>query len=196
MSSRRQQRDALLKLLYAWDVGHQSARLVALLPEYVASFGPPDLAAAPYVSRVIDTFDEEHSRLDDALRGALSTWRLERLGGIERAAMRLGAAELVACSETPVDVIIAEMVTLVQSYGGEESFKLVHAVLDRAQSALRPNEAASVEDAHSSAFSTESEHLSAADNAGAERMPASGSTTRADDAEVQIDAQKSGEAWD
>ncbi len=138
MSSRRQQRDALLKLLYAWDLGHRSARLVTLVPEHAAAFGPPDLESASYVSRVIDTFDEEQSRLDDALRGALSTWRLERLGGIERAAMRLGAAELVACSDTPVDVIIAEMVTLVQSYGGEESFKLVHAVLDRVQGALRP----------------------------------------------------------
>ena len=56
-------------------------------------------------------------------------WRLERLGAIERAVLRLGAAELID-GVTPPRVVIKEGVRLAERYGSVPSAKFVNGVLD------------------------------------------------------------------
>jgi N utilization substance protein B len=68
-------------------------------------------------------------QLDAALGEVTNNWRLERLGAIERAVLRLAAAEL-ACDEAPVKVVLQEAVHLAERYGTERSARFVNGVLD------------------------------------------------------------------
>ena len=74
---------------------------------------------------------EELERVDDAVAAASSNWRLEEIGKVERAVLRLGAYELLFLSDTPVSVAIDEAVELAKAYAGEEAGRFVNGVLGR-----------------------------------------------------------------
>jgi transcription antitermination protein NusB len=74
---------------------------------------------------------EELERVDDSIAAASSNWRLEEIGKVERAVLRLGAYELLFLSETPVSVAIDEAVELAKAYAGEEAGRFVNGVLGR-----------------------------------------------------------------
>ena len=67
---------------------------------------------------------------DGALQGALENWRLERLATLDRAVLRLAAAELLFVDEVPPKVSIQEGIRLAEQYGGPDSPRFVNGVLD------------------------------------------------------------------
>ncbi|HXA27174.1 MAG TPA: transcription antitermination factor NusB [Candidatus Angelobacter sp.] len=70
-------------------------------------------------------------RVDDTIDAASSNWRLEEIGKVERAVLRLGAYELLFEVDMPVSVAIDEAVELAKTYAGEESGGFVNGVLGR-----------------------------------------------------------------
>jgi N utilization substance protein B len=116
-----------LQALYAADMRDQ-AQL-----RRIATTVFDDLAVAPderaFASRLIATVADRGAQLDAALAEVTNNWRLERLGAIERAVLRLAAAEL-AREEAPVKVVLQEAVHLAERYGTERSARFVNGVLD------------------------------------------------------------------
>jgi transcription antitermination protein NusB len=74
---------------------------------------------------------ENMQDVDDSVDAASSNWRLEELGKVERAVLRLGAYELLFDTSTPVSVAIDEAVELAKAYAGEEAGSFVNGVLGR-----------------------------------------------------------------
>lgn len=116
-----------LQALYAWDVR-------GLEPlERIASQIWDDLAVPPeerrlaslIVRRVIDKGEE----IDRELGAVTTNWRLERLGAIERAVLRVAAAELMR-AEAPPRVVISEAVRLGERYGSAQTARFVNGVVD------------------------------------------------------------------
>ena len=70
-------------------------------------------------------------RVDDAIEAASSNWRLEEIGKVERAVLRLGTYELLVEVDMPVGVAIDEAVELAKAYAGEEAGGFVNGVLGR-----------------------------------------------------------------
>lgn len=130
---RRRARARALQALYAWDVAHDGsvAGATGRLWDDLALGAAEREFAAPII-RMIESRGEE---IDDSLRAITTNWRLERLGAIERAALRLGAAELMyegsdAREVTPPRVVIQETVLLTERFGSAESARFVNGVLD------------------------------------------------------------------
>jgi N utilization substance protein B len=73
----------------------------------------------------------EMQRVDDAIDAASSNWRLEEIGKVERAVLRLGTYELLIDVDTPVGVAIDEAVELAKAYAGDEAGRFVNGVLGR-----------------------------------------------------------------
>jgi len=90
----------------------------------------PSAAAEEYARRLVGLVDRLKPALDEAIGGSLKDWSLERLGGVERALLRVSAAELFGCADVPGVVIIDEAVEIAKNYCGEESHGLVNGVLD------------------------------------------------------------------
>lgn len=116
-----------LQALYAWDLrdGEPLERIAGQVWD--------DLAIAPderaFAGRIVRTIIAEGKAIDDALRDVTTNWRLERLGVVERAVLRIAAAELIR-GEPPPRVAIQEAVRLAERYGSEQSARFVNGVLD------------------------------------------------------------------
>jgi len=116
-----------LQALYAWDLRDGESL------ERIASQVWDDLAIAPderaFAGRIVRTIIAEGKAIDDALRDVTTNWRLERLGAVERAVLRIAAAELLS-GEPPPRVTIQEAVRLAERYGSAQSARFVNGVLD------------------------------------------------------------------
>lgn len=89
----------------------------------------PDVAA--FARQLAFGVLEELEQVDGAIDAASSNWRLEEIGKVERAVLRLGGFELLFLSDTPVSVAIDEAVELAKAYAGEEAGRFVNGVLGR-----------------------------------------------------------------
>lgn len=116
-----------LQALYAWEM--RGGREL----ERVASEVWDDLAVPPEERRLAGLLVRELVAdvrgVDAELSAVTANWRLERLGAIERAVLRIGAAELRR-GETPPRVVLKEAVRLAERYGSVQSAKFVNGVLD------------------------------------------------------------------
>lgn len=130
---RRRARARTLQALYAWDVAHDGS--IAGVTERVwddTALGREERAFATPLIRWVEAHGAE---IDGLLADLTTNWRLERLGAIERAALRLGAAELMypGSDERPVTppvTAIQETVALTERFGDAESARFVNGILD------------------------------------------------------------------
>ena len=116
-----------LQALYAWDLrdGESLERVASQVWDDLAI--PPDERA--FAGNIVRTVIAEGKSIDDALRDVTTNWRLERVGAVERAVLRLAAAELLR-GDPPPRVTIQEAVRLAERYGSMQSARFVNGVLD------------------------------------------------------------------
>jgi len=84
----------------------------------------------PYIRQVLSVMDDRLEEIDGALRAALANWRLDRLSSMDRAILRIAAAEILYVDDVPPKVAIQEAIHLAEAYGGTESPSFVNGVLD------------------------------------------------------------------
>lgn len=119
----------ILQIHYRWESeGGRGTLAEALRATMATRHVSP--RRVPYVRRVIGVLDERLAEVDAALRAALDNWRLERLSAMDRAVLRIGAAEILFLAEVPPKVAIQEAIRLAEAYGGDESPRFVNGVLD------------------------------------------------------------------
>lgn len=82
-----------------------------------------------YASRIVEGVGVDISRLDDLLQRHLSGWRIERLGVLERAILRVAAYELLVEDDVPVAVVVDEAVGLAKRFCSPEAGALVNGIL-------------------------------------------------------------------
>lgn len=127
---RRRGRILAFQALYAWDVG--------ALP-------PTDLLLFPWVdppeentqdddflfSRLLFLGTVEHiEKVDSLIAKNLDNWDFNRIHLVDKAVLRLSVYSLLFQQETDPRIVINEAVTIARTYGTDDSFKFVNAVLD------------------------------------------------------------------
>lgn len=118
MSSRKQARRTALTLLYQWDLtGQPLASLHA---------GEVDPFAEGLAQRVIDRAKDLDARISDVS----GDWPADRLGVVERTALRMAIVELDE-GDVPREVAINEAVALAKRFSSQEAAKLVNGILGR-----------------------------------------------------------------
>jgi N utilization substance protein B len=118
VSSRKEARRTALTLLYQWDLtGQPLASLHA---------GEIDPFADAIAQRVI----EQASELDERITAASSDWPADRLGVVERTALRIAIVELDE-GDVPPEVAINEAVALAKRFASQDAAKLVNGILGR-----------------------------------------------------------------
>lgn len=128
-TDRSRAREWVAQVLYAWESGEPGAS-----PEEVFERTLRDRRVAEsrrdYIRRVLRAVGEHRDAVDSVLGEALENWRLERLSAIDRAILRLAAAEMLYLDDIPPKVSIQEAIRLAERYGGAESARFVNGVLD------------------------------------------------------------------
>jgi len=125
MATRHQVRQAVVSLLYAREMGSCNE-------EFVEEFLEEKKIRNDQRSLALSLFHGilEHAEgLDALLNARLKEWKINEIGSIERAVLRLGAYEM---KFTPTDkaVIINEGIELGKELGGDSAPKFINGVLD------------------------------------------------------------------
>ena len=117
--SRREARRQALMLLYQWDVTGQPLG---------STF---EGLADPWAHETAEAVAGRAPELDEVITSASEEWTVDRLGAIERNALRIAVHELDTGS-VPMEVAIDEAVHLAKRYGnGAEAGRLVNGILAR-----------------------------------------------------------------
>ena len=126
MATRHQAREAVIGLLYAYDLGNPEIKKFAesILEEKKIRNKQREFALNLFKGTV-----ENLEKIDEEIKKHLESWDIERVGYIERAILRLGAYELMF---TDLDKAIAinEAIELAKKLGTDQSPKFVNGVLD------------------------------------------------------------------
>jgi transcription antitermination factor NusB len=127
-TERRAARERALGLLYeAESKGVTGAEVLAELP--VA----PDAFAADLVAAV----DAHRAQIDELLERFAKGWTLRRMPALDRAALRMGSAELIARPDVPTGVVLAETVALAKRFSTDDSGRFVNGLLARVAEEVR-----------------------------------------------------------
>ena len=120
MISRRQARRQALFLLYQWDLSGQQ-----IGSQYS---GEIDTWARGVAEAVAGRAPE----LDTKITAASDGWTADRLGAVERSALRVAVHELET-RDVPAEVAINEAVAFAKRYASEDGARLVNGILGRIQ---------------------------------------------------------------
>ena len=118
--SRRQARRQALFLLYQWDLSGQ-----AIGSQYAGEIDP-------WAREVAETVAGRATELDERITGAAEGWTADRLGVVERSALRVAVHELDT-DDVPAEVAINEAVAFAKRYASDDAAKLVNGILGRIQ---------------------------------------------------------------
>ena len=127
MTNRRLARESALEVLYRLDlVGDEPENTIS---EILLRKNPSE-EAETYLRRLVDAAMGHQQEIDAVLRKHLTRWRLERLTVLDRAILRLAAAEILYFDDVPPKVSINEAVEIAKKFGDDEAGKFVNGVLD------------------------------------------------------------------
>ena len=119
-----------LQIHYRWEAGGCEGTLRDALVDTTATrrIAPSRL---PLIRALMDLLDQNVDEIDRTLRRYLDNWSLDRLSRVDRAVLRLGAAELLYCEDIPPNVSINEAVELAKRFGTADSKAFVNGIVDR-----------------------------------------------------------------
>lgn len=81
----------------------------------------------------------EREMLDQKIGGYLRNWSMYRLGSVERNALRIGAWEVIHCTDIPAPILVNEAIDLAKFFSETKSGKFVNGVMDKfAKDVRRP----------------------------------------------------------
>lgn len=84
------------------------------------------IQAKQFINNLLDKIDE----IDEKIKQNLDNWKFERIGFVEKTALRMGFFELLYKKNIPFKVVIDESIKLTKKYGEEKSIKFVNGILD------------------------------------------------------------------
>ena len=118
--SRRKARRQALFLLYQWDLSGQE-----IGSQYAGEIDP-------WARGVAEAVAQRAEELDARITGASEGWTADRLGTVERSALRVAVHELET-RDVPAQVAINEAVAFAKRYSSEDAGRLVNGILGRIQ---------------------------------------------------------------
>ena len=134
MTSRRtKSRERALQALYQIDVAAEG--IDDALARFWRSFEPVEREVMDSAEALVRGVAASRREVDEAIEGASSNWRLDRMARVDRNVLRLAVYELLR-TDVPVKVVINEAIELGKKFGSESSGAFVNGVLDRIAAGL------------------------------------------------------------
>ena len=126
MATRHQAREAVVGLLYAFDLGNDK------IADHAEDILEEKKIRNKQRTFAMDLFNGTIAELDDLdvlIVKHLKEWEFERIGHIERAILRLGTYEVLH-NDIDAAVIINEAIELSKKLASEQAPKFINGVLD------------------------------------------------------------------
>lgn len=136
MSTRRQARECSLQMLYTIDNCNMPAEDVYKCFDDYFPQGEPYRVFAVNIFKGVC---EKREEIDALIEKFAKNWEIERMAAVDRNIIRLAAFEIIAMTETPINVIIDEAVEISKKYSTKDSSKFVNGILDKLKAARNTN---------------------------------------------------------
>jgi len=134
--SRHQARELALQVLFQID-GDAAADADEQL-SYLAQEAGVSERAREFASGLIRGVVAHREELDQVILEASQNWRLEQMGRVDRAVLRLATFEIRHGQGVPVKAAINESIELAKTFSGHESGRFVNGVLGRIAALTTP----------------------------------------------------------
>jgi N utilization substance protein B len=124
-------RETVLKLLYQVDIMSLDNQFTAeqLLKNNKNFFKGITRLEKNFILKIVQKVLDEMGEIDQLISQNLIGWKLDRLMPVDRTLLRMGVAE--SYFNTQKAILIDDVVRIAKKYGGEESYKIINAILDR-----------------------------------------------------------------
>lgn len=123
-------RETIMKLLYLADVmGQEDQPPEELLQHNSVFFRGLNKIEKNFIFKITKNVLKEKKMIDQLISQHLIGWKLERLMPVERSLLRMGVGESYFNDQKAI--IIDDVIRIAKKYGGEDSYKIINAVLDK-----------------------------------------------------------------
>ena len=124
-------REAVLKLLYQVDIMRLDNQIKAeqLLKNNKSFFKGIYQAEKDFILKIVQKVLDEKDKIDKLISENLIGWKLDRLMPVDRTLLRMGVAESYFNNQKAI--IIDDVIRIAKKYGGEDSYKIINAILDK-----------------------------------------------------------------
>jgi N utilization substance protein B len=136
LTPRQRAREVAFQFLYRLDQEKltDDAQLFAATVEkdfekHAAHFQPP-AESIEFATRLVRTAATCLPAIDAMIVKHAQNWRLERIGAIEKAFLRMAVAELLYFKDVPASVTLNEVVELSKLFGEEDTPSFLNGILD------------------------------------------------------------------
>ncbi len=133
MSTRRKQREQVLKMLYQLEVGKGDAEDVFF---FYLEEEKPEVETSRFVKALFFGVTEKTDELDKKIEEFADNWKLSRIALVDKNVLRMSLYEIIYCDDIPNAVAINEAVDIVKKFSTEDSGKFVNGLLDKIKNEL------------------------------------------------------------
>jgi N utilization substance protein B len=127
MGPRRRARELALQALFFADASSKPPDEALAL--FCTDFPPPE-SARPFFLKLTQGVTEKKKELDALIERFSKNWKLYRMSGVDRNAMRIAVFEFLYCDDIPATISINEAIELGKKYGTSESGAFINGILD------------------------------------------------------------------
>lgn len=122
-------REIILKILYQIDVLNiQENDIYDIIQSNFDFFKALNIKEKEFIKEVISEYYKKKENIDNLISENLIGWKLSRLTPIDRNLLRMGIAESYNNKKA---IIIDDIIRIAKKYGGEDSYKIINAILDK-----------------------------------------------------------------
>ena len=133
LTPRQRAREVAFQFLYQFLTADQKmgspAEVEKEFQKHMKHFQTPD-TTTEFAERLVRTTATCIRDIDSMISKHAENWRLDRLGAIERAFLRMGTAELLYFKDVPASVTLNEIVELSKLFGEAETPAFLNGILD------------------------------------------------------------------
>lgn len=127
MKHRKKARELAFLTLYAWDLRGENPK--EIYEEFIKERRISNEVVRHYARRLLDAVQKNLPEIDATIEEFLKGWSFDRLGYVERNALRLGVAELLYLNPPDPGRVFIDILDIVKKYVDEKSAKFVNGVL-------------------------------------------------------------------
>lgn len=135
-ANRRNSREWALQMLFLADANPPADGIDTTIEEFwefqAVEGEPPAKNLRDFAEQLVRGTWQNRDAIDARISSYLENWTLDRIGGVDRAILRLAMYELFFRDETPPVVILNEAVDVAKFFSTRDTGKFVNGVLDRA----------------------------------------------------------------
>jgi N utilization substance protein B len=128
VSQRREARRIAMTIIYSWDISGYDMQEVLQLTRGLRD----DWQQLPeFTEALVSSVAEHASEIESEIGAVLEHWKPERIAPVEKALLKLGAAEIMYHPDIPPRVTINEYIELAKTFAHENSPSFINGILDK-----------------------------------------------------------------